>query len=105
MALEERLTTMRHRGRRDANHAEIVKSLRACGCSVLDLGNVGNGCPDLCIGRNGETRLIEVKDGNKPPSARQLTDAETRFHKSWKGKIHIVESVDGVKFLMENVMR
>jgi hypothetical protein len=38
---------------------------------------------------------MEVKDGNKPPSARQLTTAEQIFFDQWTGgKLFIVNSVE-----------
>jgi hypothetical protein len=60
---------MRRAAKVDANHADIVKALRAAGCGVLDLSKVGNGCPDLLV-HAGVTVLMEIKDGSKPPSAR-----------------------------------
>lgn len=74
---------MRIAARRDANHAAIVKALRKVGCTVLDLGAVGNGCPDLLVGFAGILTLLEVKDGSKPPSARRLTDDQKLFHVVW----------------------
>jgi hypothetical protein len=29
---------------------------------VLDLSAVGSGCPDLCVGRQGVTYLLEIKN-------------------------------------------
>ena len=47
------------------------------------------------LGSGGHTLLLEVKDGRKPPSARQLTPAEQKFHARWPGdNLHIVNSVD-----------
>lgn len=37
----------RKAGRRDANHAAIRDGLRKLGHFVVDLGAVGDGCPDL----------------------------------------------------------
>jgi hypothetical protein len=39
---------------------------------------------------------VEVKDGNKPPSARKLTDDQERFIGKWRGVVHIVATVDDV---------
>lgn len=63
---------MRYAARTDANKAEIVCALRAAGCVVYDLK-----LPvDLAIWYEGKrtVMLIEIKDGNKPPSRRKLTD-------------------------------
>jgi hypothetical protein len=78
----------------DANQAEIVKALRQAGRSVVVLAKVGNGVPDLLVGWLGICTLLEVKDGAKPPSAQKLTPAEAEFHRTWRGPVHIVRSVD-----------
>jgi hypothetical protein len=50
---------------------------------------------DLLVSYRGETLLIEVKDGAKPPSARRLTEAEQKFHDEWPGAdLYIVNSVE-----------
>jgi Holliday junction resolvase len=84
---------MRKHGRIDGNHVEIVKALRQIGCSVLSLASIGNGAPDLLVARCGKMWLMEIKDGDKPPSQRRLTDDEIQFHKTWNAPVHIIESV------------
>lgn len=79
-------------GRRDANHTDVVDALRGIGASVVSLADVGDGCPDLLVGFRGVNLLLEVKDGNKPPSARKLTTAEQAFFRDWRGTVHIVFS-------------
>lgn len=88
---------MRRAARVDENQNSIVKALRAHGCDVLSLAAVGNGCPDLLVSRPYSPHhyfLLEVKDGAKPPSARELTPAQVKFHRDWKGPIHVVTSVE-----------
>jgi len=85
---------MRRAARVDANQSEIVAALRAVGVSVQPLHTVGKGCPDLLCGVRGTNLLLEIKDGNKPPSARKLTSDEAAWHESWRGQVAIVESVD-----------
>ena len=75
---------MRRAAKKDDNHNEIVQYLEKAGCLVLDLSRVGEGCPDLFIGYRGRLYLVEIKDGNKPPSARVLTSAQEKFHEKWK---------------------
>ena len=85
---------MRRAARVDENQGLIVKALRACGATVRIITQ-GDGIPDLLVGYRGHTILMEVKDGNKPPSARQLTAAEQLFFNQWTGgKLFIVNSVE-----------
>lgn len=89
--------------RTDRNQAEIVSALRKVGCSVTPTHMVGDGFPDLVVGRNGINHLIEIKDGAKPPSARELTKDEKKFHIEWRGTVHVVYSVDdALKLLRAN---
>ncbi len=81
---------MRRAGRIDGNHTEIVKALRAIGCSVQALASMGGGVPDLLCGFHGRNVLLEVKDGSKPPSARVLTTEEGKWHAAWGGQVEIV---------------
>jgi hypothetical protein len=37
--------------------------------------------------------LLEVKDGGKPPSKRQLTADEQSWHKNWKGQVNVITSI------------
>lgn len=84
---------MRRAARRDRNHPEIVKALRDAGCKVLDLGAVGNGCPDLLVKRGGRIGFLEIKDGKQPPSARGLTLDQVDFHRQWGDSVVVVTSV------------
>jgi hypothetical protein len=80
----------------DANQGEIVRALEAIGVRVIDMSANGQGCPDLCCMCRGFTTWLEVKDGDKPPSARRLTIPQIRWHEAarWAGvKVHVVESV------------
>lgn len=87
---------MRRAARTDDNHAAIVAAFRRMGCSVVSLAAVGKGCPDLlCANRTGSW-LVEVKDGAKPPSARQLTPDQVEFHAGWRGEIFVVEHIEDV---------
>jgi hypothetical protein len=93
---------MRRAARVDANHKQIVDWFRQCRFQVLDLSRVGQGCPDLLISMSGHTALVEIKDGNKPPSGRKLTPDEQKFHRTWKGLTFIVESIDDAQHIIEH---
>lgn len=79
-------------GRRDANHADVIKAVKGIGASVLDLADLGGGCPDVLVGFRGVNLLLEIKDGRKSPSARKLTPAEQKFFRDWRGTVYIVFS-------------
>ncbi len=68
------------RRRPDANQGAIVKALRRCGATVLDLSSVGGDCPDLLVGWRGVDRLLEVKTATGTPS-----DGQADFAATWKG--------------------
>ena len=68
------------RCRRDANHSEVSDWYRQAGCSVLDLSQVGMGCPDLLIGCAGVCDLVEVKVEGADLRADQRT-----FNDKWRG--------------------
>jgi hypothetical protein len=78
--------------RTDSNHADIMTTFRALGCSVQSVAMVGKGCPDLLVGKDGWTVPVEVKDGAKPPSARKLTADEEIWRANWKGSYALIES-------------
>jgi hypothetical protein len=94
---------LRVRARKDSNHVEIVKAFRDLNVSVHDTAQLGDGFPDICVATNQTTVLVEIKDGEKPPSARKLTEDEARFHEQWQGWIEIVYSVDDVINLVKRI--
>lgn len=75
----------------DANQSAIVAALRAVGASVQSLAGVGNGVPDLLVWWRGY-HLLEVKDGSLPPSDRELTQPQKKWHAHWGGPVHVVLS-------------
>lgn len=80
----------------DANQKKIVEALRAAGWSVYITSMVGAGYPDLTIGRDGRTELVEIKDGSKFPSQRVLTPAQEKFFREWKGSVIVINSIEDV---------
>ena len=73
-------------GKPDANKSVVVDALRACGCSVRDLGG-GGGTPDLVVGFDGANFLLEIKHGRNG-----LNLAQRRFHSEWRGQVSIVRT-------------
>ena len=78
----------------DGNQSEIVSALRSAGASVAITSGVGKGFPDIVVGYRGLSYLMEIKDGNKPPSKRRLTEAEQQFMEGWRGHYRVVESAN-----------
>jgi hypothetical protein len=78
----------------DANQSLIVKQLRAIGATVQSLADLGKGVPDLLVGWRGQNWLMEIKDWKQPPSKRRLTPDEKKWHQSWNGQVHVVETFD-----------
>ena len=77
----------------DENHTAVVAIFRAYQCSVVSTAGVGDGFPDLVVGFQGVTHLIEIKDGEKTASRRKLTDDEREWHEAWLGEpVEVVES-------------
>jgi len=86
---------MRHRRRVDRNHGQIRDALRALGCVVEDTSDVGRGFPDLVVRtRAGTVLLVEVKDGEAPPSRQRLSPDEAAMANRWGSSYAIVSSVD-----------
>ena len=93
---------MRYANRIDANQNKIVDALRGAGATVRIISQ-GDGIPDLLVGYKGYTILMEVKDGDKVPSARKLTDAEQKFFNEWDGGMLVV--VNSVQEALEILKR
>ncbi len=83
-------------GRVDGNQKQVVEGLRRCGYSVLILSNIGKGCPDLLVAKNGINILVELKDESKPPSAKKLTPDEADFFQTWRGTVIKAENIDEI---------
>lgn len=80
----------------DLNQKEIVKALRKLGAKVTITTSVKKFC-DLVVGWNGQLFLLEVKDGSKPPSQRQLTQGELEAVRDYNNvgcQIYVVNNID-----------
>jgi hypothetical protein len=84
---------VRTAAKKDDNHSEIVKTFERLGWSVLDISQIPN-TADILIANGSRYCVVEIKDGNKPPSKRKLTEGEKRFMEEWRGIWGLVESVD-----------
>lgn len=82
---------MSYARRVDANHSLIVKTLRDLGCSVFDTSRVAGGFPDLVVGINRVTCLVEIKADEKA----KFTPAQEAFMLNWQGStVARIDSVD-----------
>lgn len=82
---------MRFGHRIDKNQPAIVKAFRQLGCSVAITSKLGQGFPDLVVGKSGRTVLVEVKDGSSA-----LTAHEQAFRDDWRGFYTIVRDLHDV---------
>ena len=81
---------MRRAAKTDANHSSVVEDFRKRGFSVLDVSQLKK-CCDIFVSKRNQTIAIEIKDGEKVPSKRKLTEGEQNFKDMWKGRYEIVE--------------
>jgi Holliday junction resolvase len=65
----------------DTNHKQIVEALRKAGASVLSLAKMRHGCPDLLVGYENVSMLMEVKKDEKA----KFTPDQLDFIAKWKG--------------------
>lgn len=114
---------MRKIAKADKNQPDIVKTYRDAFCTVQHTHQLGGGFVDIVVGAPGVTivsreldsnilryllekmgikeyaiheganLLIEIKDGEQPPSARELTKDEKTWHETWRGQKCIVETI------------
>ena len=84
------------RKRKDANHNLIANEFTARGATFQDLSQYPKQLDGL-VGFRGINRWIEIKDGDKPPSARKLTPAENEIFETWGGTVERVETTKDVE--------
>ena len=83
---------MRRIAKADANQPEIVKAFRALGCTVAHTHKLGQGFPDLVVGKLGVNVLVEIKASKKD----KLTPDEFDFFRDWKGHVSVVVDYEDV---------
>ncbi len=89
----------------DRNQPEIVKGLRALGCSVLITSQLKN-CFDILVGKDGCNIAIEIKDGEKPSCQRKLTEGEQKFSDGWRGNYAVANDLqEAIKIVEKNIGR
>ena len=76
----------------DSNQVEIVRALVSMQCTVVHLHTLGKGVPDILVGCRGINVLVEIKDGEKALSKRQLNATQIAWHANWRGLTPVVIS-------------
>jgi hypothetical protein len=91
--------------KKDDNHNEIETEFKRLGCGVKDVHDLPN-FVDIIICYKGQTVMVEIKDGAKPPSARKLTSGEKRFSDEWiakGGKWACIETIEQANELVKSI--
>ena len=87
---------MRRAARKDTNHKEVCDEFVRLGCAVLDLSQLGKGCPDVLVslmtGGRSVNWLVEIKHGD----AAKLTPDQLEFLSWWQGPVSVVRDLEGV---------
>ena len=98
---------MTHRKRTDKNQKSIVEALRKIGCTVKVLSDAGGGVPDLLIGVEYVTILIEVKSKDNWYGKKGLSETQSDFLKEWKGGLVLVayDAEDAVNKVNNEIMQ
>ena len=73
----------------DQNQKEIVDFLRWQGWSVKVTSTIGQGFPDLVVGKDGYNYLVEIKS-----KTGKLTPDQAKFFSEWRGATTVLRSID-----------
>ena len=79
------------RAKKDVNQDEIVETLRGLGYSVCITHMLGDGFPDIVVGKHDQNWLFEIKN---PEYKWKLTPKEEMFFSSWLGQVDTIESAE-----------
>jgi hypothetical protein len=85
-----------YKRRSDANHSLVAQALRSAGWFWLDTHAVP-GFFDGIAFKHGRVAFVEIKDGEKKPSAQKLTPAQVELHadvKAHGAEVVILTSVE-----------
>lgn len=83
----------------DQNQPLIVAALRACGASVVLLHVAGAGVPDLLVGYQGYTLLVEVKN---PAIKGKLNARQIAWQAEWLGSpVQVIYTAEQARDILE----
>lgn len=69
----------------DLHQAELIADLRRYGFSVACYSGSGEDLPDLAIGRQGITALLEVKTPHGLLGTYRISEGQKKFAQAWRG--------------------
>jgi Holliday junction resolvase len=76
-------------GHKDSCHDAVVKELRQVGCTVMETHALGDGAPDLVVGYQGVTALVELKNGARyhqtQREKRERLSQQAEYLAAWRG--------------------
>ena len=85
----------------DVNQPLIVKQCCHLGYTELILSQLKK-CFDILVGSRGKNYAFEIKDPDKVPSKRKLTEGEQEFFDTWKGQVDKVETIGDIIKIIES---
>lgn len=83
--------------KRDKNETHIIRFLRRCGASVVQLDDPG--VSDLLVGVGGLNLLLEVKG-----KTGRLTPQQKKFFDDWCGQVSMIRSITDAKEILRSIM-
>jgi len=81
---------MKYGVKKDANHNEVVDALKKAGAYVLDMSHVGRGFPDLIVGFQSKTILMEIKNSKTSYGKKGLNKNQLKWKEHWLGGAYCV---------------
>jgi endogenous inhibitor of DNA gyrase (YacG/DUF329 family) len=76
--------------KKDANHNEVVNAMQKVGAYVLDMSHVGRGFPDLIVGFQSKTILMEIKNPSTAYGKKGLNKNQLKWKEEWTGGTYCV---------------
>lgn len=94
--------------RKDSNHKEIVKKFKDLDWFVTDVSDTPKICDiriDKLIEGKHVSVVIEIKDGEKPPSSRKITKDEFEYLSNFPGNLAIIEDTYDCEWVHHELSR
>jgi hypothetical protein len=86
---------LKYGAKKDANHHVVVEALQKVGASVIDMSHVGKGFPDLIVGFQSKTILMEIKNPKTSYGKKGLNKNQLKWKEHWIGGAYcVVDSPD-----------